>query len=222
MKWLFFVILLSTMVVAQSVSDYPYFLFYGRDFNAYIIKGDVRESSEIVASNLVINMLPSLYNPLFRIQDGFNFWRIRADAASVIESVRLASEVLVLDRPAVVVGTPCNNVWIQRILELDNCNAFAPDMGVVFVKYYNGFPVVVITGGSGKSVFEAAKWLHSQAHFRFHSEGVVIKPGVGNVMIGDGDLLAIGEPIGHVTPSISVGQNSYLRFGPGRVVFGKG
>jgi hypothetical protein len=232
MKRLLIFLLLAMPVAAQTIADYPYFLFTDRTFNAYIIKGDLRTEQEISASNLVINSLPKLYRPMFRVYNGFDFYSIRADERTVVENVRLASQVQYLDKPAVIIGTPCTNEWARRVLRLEECNAIPADKGLVIVGGHNGQLVVLITGGSPEAVFAAAKWLHSPDHFRFFSRvaRVGMRTGLSSMRIGNGDLLEIGEPIGQVTPAITVGSypvrdtrsNTYLRFPGGRVVFGKG
>lgn len=221
MRWLVIFLLLSTAAVAQNIADYPYFLFTEREFNAYIIKGDLRSDQEITAANLVINTLPSLYRPIFRIHDGYNFYRIRADPRTVSASVRLASQVPVLDKPAIIVGTPCNNEWARRVLKFENCNSIPADEGMVLLGTYNNQLVILITGGSPEMVLSAAQWLHSEAHFRAFARAVVIRRGMGIFVVGNGDLLTIGRPIGQVTPVVTVGVGSYLRFPGGRVVYGK-
>ncbi len=232
MRWLFILLLLAVPVTAQTIADYPYFLFNERNFTGYIIKGDLRTAEEITATNLVVNNLPKLYRPMFRILDGFNFYQMRADPTIVSKSVRLASQVSSLDRPAIIVGTPCTNEWVRKILNLSNCNIFPGDTGIVVLGTYKKQPVILVTGGSAKSVLEASEWLHSEAHFRMFRGVVFVRkqPGFDTVRIGNGDMLTIGRPIGQVTPVITVGSypvmntqsNTYLRFPNGKVVFGEG
>lgn len=214
MRWFFLFLLLSVPVSAQLISDYPYFLFSGRDFNGLIIKGDIRESKEITASNLVINSLPKLYAPFFRIHDGFNFYRIRADEASVVSNVFIASEVSELNRPAVLIGTPCNNVWVQRVLNLNKCDVLPEDEGFVLITFYNYVPVIVISGGSPDAVFNAASWLHSDAHFRFFSKLVVLKKSIAKIPVNNGNFIGIGMPISESPVRI---DGTYLT--GGRVIF---
>lgn len=228
MRWLFIFLLLATTVTAQTIADYPYFFFYDRDFNGYIIKGDLREPQEVVASNLVVNVLPQLYRPIFRIYSGYNFYRIRADPTTINQNVRLASQISFLDRPAIIVGTPCNNEWVRKVMNIDNCNVLPADEGFVLLTNFEGYLVIIITGGSPEMVLSAARWLHSEEHFRYfvNMARITKRTGFSAIQIGNGDLLAIGQPIGQVTPVVTVGYpgsvGTYLRFPGGRVVFGKG
>ncbi len=233
MKWLVIFLLFSTVAVAQTIADYPYFFFIERDFQAYIIKGDLRAPEENSASNLVLNEIPKMYAPTYRIHDGYNFFRIRADPLTIPQNVRFASEVLILDRPAIIVGTPCNNDWVRRVLEFENCNVLPADQGLILLGKYQEQPVLVITGGSPEMVLSASSWLHSDAHYRYFGRWARIRQSTGGfsaMKIGNGDLLSIGQPLGQVTPVITVGSyqskgttsNSYLRLPLGKVVFGKG
>lgn len=232
-RWIFFFILLSSSVFAQSIADYPNVFIDGREWTAYVIKGDVRTPEENVAVNLAINAIPGLYRPVFRAGAGFNFYRMRVDESSVSEKVRLASEVRVLDRPAVIIGTPCTNAWVRRVLAFDQCNTIPANHAYVVMGLYEGTPVLVVTGGSPAMVLKASGWLHDEGHFRFRGKVARLRENgylsIGHQIGYPGDMLQIGQPIGQVTPVITVGQyratgtrvNSYLRFGGGRVVFGE-
>ena len=228
MRWLIIFLLLSTAVAAQTIADYPYFLFSERTFNAYIIKGDLRTAEEITASNLVVNSLPEMYAPRFRVHDGFNFYQIRADSKTIGANVRIASEVSFLDRPAVVIGTPCTNDLVRKIIKAEQCNVLSADQGYVALSVYENQPVVLITGGSPEMVLKAAQWLHSDAHYRHFSRIARLTESPGAYQIGNGDMLSIGEPIGQLGAVVSVGGSvrgtstgSYLRFPGGRVIFGE-
>lgn len=215
MKWLFFVLLLSTSVLAQTVSDFPG-IFLLQDF--YLIKGDTRDLPEVAAANTV-----SVYLPLSQYQKA----RITKQAA----------QISILDRPAILVGTPCHNKWIQRVLSLDQCNVFEPSDGIVIVGNYNGFPIAIVTGGSPAAVLGASQWL-ARGENRFYQTSFVRITKAASyqrVYVGNGyylsnrQLLAIGQPISQVTPVITIGSqrlqttnaNQYLRFGDGKVIFGK-
>lgn len=215
MKWLLFFLLLSTTAIAQTVVDFPG-IFLIRDF--YLIKGDTREVPEIAASNVI-----SLYLPLSTYQKA----RI----------TRRAEDIDALDRAAILVGTPCHNKWIPRVLGLNQCDIFEPTEGVVIVGDYNGLPVAIVTGGSPAAVLGAAQWLARGENRFYHTGFVRIANAAGyqRVYIGNGyyianrQLLAIGQPIAQVTPSITIGSqrlqttkaNQYLVFGNGRVIFGE-
>jgi hypothetical protein len=228
MRWLIILLFLSTAVAAQSIADYPYFLFAERQFNAYIIKGDLRAPDEIIASNLVINDLPKMYAPRYRVYNGYNFYQIRADPKTVSGGVMLASEVVALDKPAIVIGTPCTNDWVRKIIKAEQCNVLSADQGYVALSVYENQLVVLVTGGSPEMVLKAAKWLHSDAHYRHFARIARLMEGTGAYQIGNGDLLSIGEPIGQMGAVVSVGgyvrgtgTGSYLTFPGGRVIFGE-
>lgn len=214
MKLLIF-ILLSTAVMAQTVADYPG-IFLVQDF--YLVKGDVRDVQEIAAANTLSVSLPLSQYQKARI-------------------TKRADEIEVLDRAAVLVGTPCHNKWIVKVLNLAQCDVFAPSDGIVIVGNYNGLPVAIITGGSPAAVFGASQWL-SRGENRGYQTGFVrlLKAaGYSRVYIGNGyyisnrQLLQIGQPIAQVTPVIILGSqrlqstnaNAYLRPGDGKVIFGK-
>ena len=233
MKWFVILLLLSTAVAAQGIADYPYLFFSEKEFNAYIIKGDLRSAQEITASNLIINMLPALYRPIYRIDDSYDFYRIRADSSTIVKNIRIASKLSFLDRPAIIIGTPCNNEWVRKVLKAGNCNVISAEEGFVVLVLYNNQQVLLVTGGSPEMVLAAAQWLQSENHFRYLGKVAKItrRPSTFSAMrIGNGDMLQINQPIGQVTPSVTVGNypskgtsvGSYLRFGDGRVVFGKG
>lgn len=215
MKWFFIFLLLSTIAVAQTVADFPG-IFLVQDF--YLIKGDVRDVQEIAAANTI-----SIYLPLSQYQKA----RI----------TKRAEDIEILDRPAILVGTPCHNKWIQRVLNLEKCDVFDASDGIVIVGKYNDLPVAIVTGGSPNAVFGAAQWL-SQGENRFYQSSFVrlIKAaGYSRAYIGNGyyisnrKLLSIGQPISQVTPVITVGSqkfkstsaNAYLRPGDGKVIFGR-
>ena len=228
MRWIIIAILLSAAVAAQTIADYPTFLFSERNFSAYIIKGDLRSSEEITASNLVVNSLPGMYAPRFRVYDGYNFYQIRADPKAVGSSVRIASEIEILDKPAIIIGTPCNNELVRKIIKAENCNVLSADQGYVALSLYEGQLVVLITGGSPERVLKAAQWLHSDAHYRHSSRIARLMESPGVYQIGNGDMLSIGEPIGQLGAVVSVGgyvrgtsTGSYLGFPGGRVIFGR-
>jgi hypothetical protein len=215
MKWLFFVLLLSTAATAQTVADFPG-IFLIRDF--YLIKGDTREVPEIAAANTI-----AMYLPLSAYQKA--------------RVTKRADDVEVLDRAAILVGTPCNNKWVQRVLNLQQCNIIDPSDGAVIVGDYNGLPVAIVTGGSPAAVLGAAQWL-AKGENRFYKTGFVKiakAAGYQRVYVGNGyyiqnrNLLSIGQPIAQVTPVIIIGSqrlqttnaNQYLRFGNGKVIFGE-
>jgi hypothetical protein len=215
MKLFIILLLLSTVAVAQTIADYPIFLL-GKDF--YIIKGDVRNAQEISAANTIAINLPATQFQLAR-------------------STRRASEISILDRPAVLVGTPCSNRWISRVLNLTKCNVISASDGIVAVTTYNNQPVIIVTGGSPAAVFGAAQWLTRggnqgyQSNFiRLVSAAGYSRTYVGNgYYIGNRQLLSIGQPISQITPVIILGSqrlqstnaNAYLRPGDGKVIFGR-
>jgi hypothetical protein len=228
MKWIIFAILLSAAVTAQTIADYPAFLFSERNFNAYIIKGDLRSAEEITASNLVINELPQTYGPRFGRYPSSFYYEVRANPKAVSEGVRVASEVGILDKPAIIIGTPCNNDLVRKIIKAENCNVLSADQGYVSLSVYENQLVVLITGGSPEMVLKAARWLHSDAHYRHSSRIARLMESSGKYQIGNGDLLSIGEPIGQLGAVVSIGgyvrgtsTGSYLRFPGGRVIFGE-
>ncbi len=215
MKWFLIFLFLSTAVAAQTVADFPG-IFLIRDF--YLIKGDTREVPEIAAANTI-----SVYLPLSQYQKA----RI----------TKRADDIEVLDRAAVLVGTPCHNKWIQRVLNLDQCDVFEPSDGIVIVGDYNGLPVAIVTGGSPAAVLGAAQWL-ARGENRFYQTGFVRiakaagyqRTYIGNAYyISNRQLLGIGQPIAQVTPVITIGSqklkgtgaNAYLRMGDGKVIFGE-
>ena len=233
MRWLIIILLLSTTALAQTIADYPYFFFDDRIFNGYVVKGDIRHGPEIMASNLVIEALPRIYNPVYRVtpNGGYNFFRPRADPASVIDNVHVASEVKFLDKPAILVGTPCGNTWVKRVMRVKQCNFIPAGRGLVLLGTYEGQLVLVITGGTPEDVLAAAEWLHSSDHLRmFGTVAIITTNGYSTVRpIGNGDLLTIGRPLQEVTPLLAQSQyrvpstrvNTYLRYPGGRVVFGE-
>ncbi len=228
MRWIIIAILLSASVSAQTIADYPTFLFSGRNFNAYIIKGDLRSPEEITASNLVINELPRTYGPRFGRYPRSFYYEVRANPKAVSESVRVASEVEILDKPAIIIGTPCNNDLVRKIINSENCNVLSADQGYVALSVYENQLTVLITGGSPEMVLRAARWLHSDAHYRHSSRIARLLQSPGSYQIGNGDMLSIGEPIGQLGAVVSVGgyasgtsTGSYLRFPGGRVIFGR-
>jgi hypothetical protein len=215
MKWFFIFLLLSTAVTAQTVADFPG-IFLIRDF--YLIKGDSREVPEIAAANTI-----AMYLPLSTYQKA----RI----------TKRADDIEVLDRAAILVGTPCHNKWIQRVLNLQQCNIIDPSDGAVIVGDYNGLPVAIVTGGSPAAVLGAAQWLARGENRFYQSSFVKIAKAAGyqRVYVGSGyyiqnrNLLSIGQPISQVTPVIILGSqrlqgtkaNAYLRPGDGKVIFGE-
>lgn len=230
-------LLVSVSVSAQTIAEYPNLFFEGREFTADIIKGDLRTVEEITAANLIVNKVPELYRPIFRAGGGFNFYRIRANPESINRRVFVASEVSELTSSSILVGTPCTNEWVRNVLEIKNCNVFPANHGYIIMGSHDGIPVLVITGGSPEMVLKASDWLHSEGHFRFNGRVARLREngfsvGYAGYPIGyPGDMLQIGQPIGQVTPVVTVGQyrsvgvgsyGSYLRFGNGRVVFGEG
>ncbi len=228
MRWVVVAILLSASAAAQTIADYPTFLFSERDFNAYIIKGDLRSIEEITASNLVINELPRTYGPRFGRYPRSFYYEVRADPKAVSESVRFVSEIEILDKPAIIIGTPCNNDLVRKIIKAENCNVLSADQGYVALSVYEDQLVLLITGGSPEMVLKAARWLHSDAHYRHSSRIARLMEAPGKYQIGNGDMLSIGEPIGQLGAVVSVGgyvrgtsTGSYLKFPGGRVIFGE-
>jgi len=209
MRWLIILILLSTIATAQTIADYPNFLL-GQNF--YLIKGDARNVQEIAAANTIaINL------PITQYQ--------------VARSTKFAAGVKILDRPAILIGTPCRNYWIAKVLNLAKCNVIPPTDGIVAVVNYYEQPIIVVTGGSPAAVFGAAQWLARGENKAYYGNIVRIirTGGYSRVYIGNGDLLQIGQPIGQVTPVITIGSqkykgtsaNEYLIFPSGKVIFGK-
>jgi len=212
MKWIFLLLLLTPVVAAQTIADYPSIFFSNNNFNGYLIKGDLTSPQEIIASDMVVNlatgMQSSFYSPY-----------------SVITNIRLASQVSILDRPAIIVGTPCNNEWVRKILNVYNCNVIPGYQGHIILTRYNNQLVLLITGGSPYALLEAANWLHSNNHFRFFGTRARISRGY---QIGNGDLLSVGREIGDISNAITTqyplqttNVRTYLRFPGGRVIFGE-
>jgi hypothetical protein len=215
MKLFIILLLLSTIAAAQTIADYPVFLL-GKDF--YIIKGDMRNAQEISAANTIAVSFPATQFQLAR-------------------STRRASEISVLDRPAVLVGTPCSNRWISRVLNLSKCRVIPASDGIVAVTTYNNQPVMIVTGGSPAAVFGAAQWLTRGENQGVQSNSVRLVSAAGysrtyagrGYYIGNRELLQIGQPISQVTPVIILGSqrlqgtnaNAYLRPGNGKVIFGR-
>ena len=203
-------LLLATAVSAQTIADYPSFLLTQ---NFYLIKGDLRDLPEIVAANtLSVNL------PLSQFQ--------------VTRMTKRASDVGELDRPAVLVGTPCHNDWILKVLNLTQCRVFPPSDGVVAVTTYKEQPILLVTGGSPAAVLDAAQWLADgeNSAYRIQFIRIIKSAARQRVYIGNGrEMLAIGQPIGQLNPVI-IGNSysirntrvgTYLRFPGGKVIFGK-
>jgi len=209
MRWLVIFLLLSTAVAAQTIADYPNFIL-GQNF--YLIKGDARNVQEIAAANTIAINLP-------------------ITQYLVARSTKFAADVKTLDRPAILVGTPCHNRWIAKVLNLVKCNVIPPTDGIVAVVNYYEQPVIVVTGGSPAAVFGAAQWLARGENRAYYSNIVRIMRtgGYPRVYIGNGDMLQIGQSIGQVTPVITIGSqkykgtsaNEYLIFPSGKVIFGR-
>jgi len=205
MKWFGVLILLSVAVSAQYIADYPYFLFEERNFVGYVIKGDVREAQENTAANLAVNKIPDFYRPIFRILDGYNWFIMRADPRTITAGIRIASEIKSIDRPVIIIGTPCNNDWITKILNTENCNFIPQEEGIILITRVNNFPVVLITGGSPAAVLKAATWLHEEKHFGYITPYVRITRTGAISAVKVGNILQVEQPFGQVQPVVTVG-----------------
>jgi len=204
-KLVIILLLCSTLAAAQTISDYPQLFFYGRTFNAVIIKGDSRETHEINAVNYMLTALPKKYFIMTSTGYAGDYYVLRTTAAEVHSKVRLASEVKDLNTNAIVIGTPCNNAWVQKLLNITDCkNSFKRDEGLIKLIKQDGFNVLVITGGSPYMVYEAARYLNDMTR-PFYTTEIPLKRGTYTYSypIGYGrHMLPIGTPIGQVTPAI--------------------
>jgi len=138
MRWVIILVLLSTFASAQYIADYPV-VFSGAD----IIIGDVRFLPEDQAKDMVVEgMAP--------IQRYIGFGKYTTPLAS---EVVLASHVPQITKPTVLVGTPCGNSWIHKVMGQPHCNFIDGATALIQLTAYNNQPVLIITGGSPEMVY---------------------------------------------------------------------
>jgi hypothetical protein len=238
MKKLVIFLLCTTLVYAQNLAEYPGMFFDVRDFNALIIKGDVREAGEINAANYLLTRIPKKYLVLVPIEYGGGYYSIRAREQVLGGKVRLASQVSELTTNAIIIGTPCHNVWIQKLLNIVDCeNYLKPNEALVKLMTANGHDVLILTGYDGVMVYEATKYLHERPPFLLQARELKLKRDkyTYSYPIGGGrEILPIGVLIGEKTPVYFYERarvqgdkltryRTYLRFTKGgKVVLGKG
>jgi hypothetical protein len=204
-KLVIILLLCSTIAAAQMISDYPQLFFYGRTFNSIIIKGDTREAYEINAVNYMLTALPKRYFIIESTGYAGDYYVLRTTAEEIHSKLKLASEVKEINTNAIVIGTPCNNAWVQKLLNITNCkNHFKRDEGLIKLITYNGFNVLILTGGSPYMVYETVRYVNGLTR-PFYTREIPLKRGTYSYAypIGYGrQTLPIGTPIGEVTPAI--------------------
>ena len=212
MRWIVILVLLSTLVSAQYISDYPSVFS-----DAEIIIGDVRFLPEEEAKEMT-------FEGMAHVQySGFSRY--------TTPDVLLASHVPQINTPTVLVGTPCGNQWIQRVMNEPHCNFIDGTTALVQFTRYNDQPVLIITGGSPQMVYYAALWLHERGQSYRGTWARLRAAYQRGYQIGNGDRLTLGRKLGDVTPAIVgpsqtvryTSANSYLRFDKsgGKVIFGE-
>ena len=143
-----------------NLEGYPYYFFTGRTFNAFIIKGETRDSGEISAANLIINSIPEQFRLLSEISyPGHGFYQTRIFPEELQGSVKIFNK----DRfdyrikNGIVIGTPCNNALVPALLGNPDCRAyFEPGQGMVKLVEAHSHIYVVITGYGDQEVWATA------------------------------------------------------------------
>jgi len=143
-------ILLLSTVSAYDLSDYPDMFIESGEFRGYFIVGDHADPLDVISTMDIAVTMQAAGQELGGKQ------------ISVTAS-RLASEVKVLDHnDAIVVGTPCDNEWIARLKNVENCeDAYNLKMGDAVIEYMrtNGNNYVIVTGYTSRDVRRASKVL---------------------------------------------------------------
>lgn len=207
-----YVLLVMTLINLEStglvsfdrftLEGYPYYFFDGHVFNANIIKGDVRDSGEISAANLIINSIPEQYRSLQRTKYGGGYYQVR------VFPEELQGKVFVYNKDkfnprmknGIVIGTPCHNDFVAHLLGIKDCRRyFSPGQGLVKVVEAYGQVYIVITGYGAEEVWATAnafvdginRGILTGTEFRTRLQEYVQVPN-----------LQIGEPIGKRLPAV--------------------
>ncbi|MBI4145842.1 hypothetical protein HY489_00730 [Candidatus Woesearchaeota archaeon] len=150
--------LLLLLISAPLLSDYPG-MFFRETFNATIIIGDMRDPEELAAANYFLTVLPKHHFEL-----PLDPYDQQIDIANI--PVQKASEVETLAGHAIIIGTPCTNNWIQRLLHTVPCNStLAQNEALVKLTKVDNNNVLVIAGSNGKMTLEATKYFHEQGQW---------------------------------------------------------
>lgn len=130
----------------NTLEDYPKYFFTNNAFNAFIIKGNMEQPEERLASNMIINQL-SYYTTY---PEGMQ------------NKVFASDKIDYTTTNAIVVGIPCHNYAVSELLGITNCNTyFKPGEGLIKLVMQDENTYVVVTGYSGREVFNAALLLTS-------------------------------------------------------------
>jgi len=165
-------------VFAQpTLAEYPSYFFTGGAFNAVIIKGNMEQPEERLAANMIVNQL-SQYTTYPEGMQNKVFASDKMDYTTT---------------NAIVIGIPCHNYAVSALLGITNCNTyFKPKEGLIKLVVLDGNTYVVVTGYSGREVFNAALLLTSHTMIRGTELKTITRTAQERVYIP----LDVGESIG--------------------------
>jgi hypothetical protein len=161
----------------NTLEDYPKYFFTNNAFNAVIIKGNMEQPEETLAANMLVNQL-SRYTTY---PEGMQNKIIASDKVDYTAT------------NAIVIGIPCHNYAVSALLGITNCNTyFKPGEGLIKLVMLDENTCVVVTGYSGREVFNAALLLTSHTKIKGTEIKILTKKMQEAVYVP----LDIGEPVG--------------------------
>lgn len=161
----------------NTLEDYPKYFFTDNAFNAVIIKGNMEQPEERLATNMLVNQLSHFTT----YPEGMQNKIIASDKIDYTTT------------NAIVVGIPCHNYAVSALLGIRNCNTyFKPGEGLIKLVMLDENTYVVVTGYSGREVFNAALLLTSHTKIKGTEIQILTKKMQESVYVP----LDIGESIG--------------------------
>ena len=201
--WLAMLFLLASSAAAETLADYPRMLFAHGVPTIVAGRGSARDSSQIVAVNLVAL-------DLWRYA---TFTRGRRTQVDVVEPGKNAP-----GRDEVAIGTPCGNARVRELMNIPSgkCNQIFMH-GVPtgqLILYQDDFVHLVVTGGDSEGVLNAAKVLvngNARQQLNRTSIPVVRMQRVVNRVARGGTFLSIGQTLGAAGNVIYGSSNTIVR-----------
>jgi hypothetical protein len=173
---------------ATTISDYPEMFFEKGEFTATITKGNVRDSAQRAATNILIRDL----------QKSMAQHRIKP---FVRETTKNSGN-------EIVIGTPCGSHRARELLNVQagKCMTALPYEQGKIMLFQNEHTTLLITGTDGQRILDAVKILidprQREALKRTDATIVRIQRRERFAIGNNRQLLQIGQTIGEVTTAI--------------------
>lgn len=151
------------MQVTQQydLRDYPLMFFKDNNFTGVISTSAIKKPAETPAIRMFVETL----HPDYKLVIEERFGKETAEAITFTEDLRnkvMAGPYDYQKQDGIMIGTPCSNMAISELLEIENCNKFfKPGEAMVALEKKHGHYYLIVSGYDDEDLLRATMYFRA-------------------------------------------------------------